>query len=96
MSKLEQMVNDLKQEKNVKEQDKIKMDALEIMRSEIKLILEQNFSEYKEYEKDLMNEGYIAVLQTLQNPCDLSEEELEKEMDHRIHENMQMYVDTFC
>lgn len=96
MSKLKQMVNDLKQEKNIKEQDKIKMDALEIMRSEIRSILKQNFSEYKEHEKDLMNEGYIAVLQTLQNPCDLSEEELEKEMDHRIHENMQMYVDAFC
>lgn len=96
MSKLKQMVNDLHQETDVEAQDKIKVNAIDSMKSEIRSILEQSFSEYKEHENDLMNEGYIAVLQTLQTPGDPSEEELEKELDHRIHENMQKYVETFC
>lgn len=72
-------------------------DTLETMQDDIEKILKEKYPEYSEKHKDdLMCEGYMAVLESLETVSpDLEEKEIARQTKEKIECNMRNYVEAF-
>lgn len=76
---------------------KSKKNTLETMQGDIEKILKEKYPEYSEKHKDdLMCEGYMAVLESLETVSpDLEEKEIVRQTKEKIECNMQGYIEAF-
>lgn len=95
MSNMKQIMKEFHQTDNVKEKEKIKEKSLKMMYENIESILNTEYSLCDaSYKSDLIAEGYMAVLQTLETLSpNLDEEEIVHQMEEKIKENMRACIE---
>lgn len=94
MSNMKEMIEQFHQTEDGDQKEKIKKDTLEIMQDDIEKILKEKYPECSEERKDdLMCEGYMAVLESLETVSpDLEEKEIDRQTEEKIEKNMQGYI----
>lgn len=96
MNDMKQMIEQFHQTEDGYQKEKIKKDTLETMQDDIEKILKEKYPEYSEKHKDdLMCEGYMAVLESLETVSpDLEEKEIARQTKEKIECNMRNYVEA--
>jgi hypothetical protein len=97
MNDMKKMIKQFHQTKDDYQKEKIKKNTLETMQGDIEKILKEKYPEYSEKHKDdLMCEGYMAVLESLETVSpDLEEKEIVRQTKEKIECNMRNYVEAF-
>ena len=97
MNDMKKMIKQFHQTKDDYQKEKIKKNTLETMQGDIEQILKEKYPEYSEKHKDdLMCEGYMAVLESLETVSpDLEEKEIVRQTKEKIECNMQGYIEAF-
>lgn len=97
MNDMKQMIEQFHQTEDGYQKEKIKKDTLETMQDDIEKILKEKYPEYSEKHKDdLMCEGYMAVLESLETVSpDLEEKGIARQTKEKIECNMRNYVEAF-